>query len=269
MSVTPGAGLRQRPAELAVRPARGRRVPRLGRPCLRRRSAGSPAPSRSASTPTTTTSPGLPLESPTAMVQIRMSSGAIAQVLLSLRDRPVGVRDPAEQPVPDRRHGGLDLLGPRPGRARTPATATIQTWELPSWTLPDFKPRDPRRDRQHGPPDRRLHRVAPCRRRRRRSRGEDGRAAIEMTQAAKLSAQTGRAVDLPLDRLPRRDLTREDHRRPDDAAARARPARRRRRRADLARAARPDRHRCRRLRPGRGRQLHAATARRSPTPASG
>jgi hypothetical protein len=28
--------------------------------------------------------------------------------------------------------------------------------------------------------------------------GEDGRAAIEMTQAAKRSAQTGRAVDLPL-----------------------------------------------------------------------
>ena len=30
--------------------------------------------------------------------------------------------------------------------------------------------------------------------------GEDGRAAIEMTQAARLSAETGRAVDLPLER---------------------------------------------------------------------
>ena len=64
---------------------------------------------------------GLPLESPTAMVQIRLSSRAIAQILLCVRDRTVRVRDAAQQPVPDRRHGGLDLLGPRPGRAATPA----------------------------------------------------------------------------------------------------------------------------------------------------
>ena len=49
--------LRERPPELAVRSARGRRVPRLGRACVRRASAGSPAPTPSASTPTTTTSP--------------------------------------------------------------------------------------------------------------------------------------------------------------------------------------------------------------------
>ena len=36
MSVTPGRRLRERPPELAVRPARGRRLPRLGRPRLRR-----------------------------------------------------------------------------------------------------------------------------------------------------------------------------------------------------------------------------------------
>jgi predicted dehydrogenase len=70
-------------------------------------------------------------------------------------------------------------------------------WELPSWTIPDFKPRDPRRI---GNTARQVDRFIAA------LRGEgpleitgaDGRAAIEMTQAAKRSAQTGRAVDLPL-----------------------------------------------------------------------
>ena len=33
--------------------------------------------------------------------------------------------------------------------------------------------------------------------------GEDGRAAIEMTQAARLSAKTGRAINLPLSAVRR------------------------------------------------------------------
>ena len=70
-------------------------------------------------------------------------------------------------------------------------------WELPSWTLPDFKPRDPRRV---GNTARQIVDLIASLRAGERPRitGEDGRAAIEMTQAAKLSAETGRAVDLPL-----------------------------------------------------------------------
>ena len=49
--------LRQRPPELAVRSARGRRVPRLGRTCLRRHPLVHRRGRRSAPTPTTTTSP--------------------------------------------------------------------------------------------------------------------------------------------------------------------------------------------------------------------
>jgi predicted dehydrogenase len=70
-------------------------------------------------------------------------------------------------------------------------------WELPSWTLPDFKPRDPRRigntSRQIVPfIDAVLAGQEPP------ITGEDGRKAIEMTQAARLSAKTGRAIALPL-----------------------------------------------------------------------
>jgi predicted dehydrogenase len=70
-------------------------------------------------------------------------------------------------------------------------------WELPSWTLPDFKPRDPRRigntSRQIVPFIEAVlaGKEPPI-------TGEDGRKAIEMTQAARLSAKTGRAISLPL-----------------------------------------------------------------------
>ena len=55
-----GLRLRECPPELAVLPTRGRRLPRLGRPCLRRDPLGTLAPTPSACTPTTTTSPGCP-----------------------------------------------------------------------------------------------------------------------------------------------------------------------------------------------------------------
>ena len=139
---------------------------------------------------------GLPLESPTAMVQIRMSSGAIAQVLMSYEIGPSGFGT--------RRNNQYEIVGTQGSifwdldrLDLVSGDRDVQTWELPSWTLPDFKPRDPRRVgntarqlvdfigsvRAGEPP---------------RITGEDGRAAIEMTQAAKRSAQTGRAVDLPL-----------------------------------------------------------------------
>ena len=139
---------------------------------------------------------GLPLESPTAMVQIRLSSKAIAQILLCYEIGPSGFGT--------RRNNQYQIVGTEGSifwdldrvELHTGARDEV-VWELPSWTLPDFKPRDPRRIgntarqiddfiatvRAGTPPT---------------ISGADGRAAIEMTQAAKLSAQTGRAVDLPL-----------------------------------------------------------------------
>ena len=139
---------------------------------------------------------GLPLENPTAMVQFRLTTGAIAQVLMSYEIGPSGFGT--------RRNNQYEIVGTQGSifwdldrLDLVSGDRDVQTWELPSWTLPDFKPRDPRRVgntarqlvvfigslRAGEPPA---------------ITGEDGRAAIEMTQAAKLSAQTGRAVDLPL-----------------------------------------------------------------------
>jgi len=139
---------------------------------------------------------GLALDSPTASVQIRLSSRAIAQILLCYEIGPSGFGS--------RRNNQYQLLGTEGSifwdldRVELVTGARDERiWELPSWTLPDFKPRDPRRigntARQitdfitalrdgHAP----------------KITGADGRAAIEMTQAAKLSAQTHRAIHLPL-----------------------------------------------------------------------
>jgi predicted dehydrogenase len=139
---------------------------------------------------------GLPLESPTAVVQIRLSTRAIAQILLCYEIGPSGFGT--------RRNNQYQLLGTEGSIFWDLDRVELVTgdrdekvWTLPSWTLPDFKPRDPRRvgntarqvqafidDVQAG----RTPKIT----------GADGRAAIEMTQAAKLSAQTGRAVDIPL-----------------------------------------------------------------------
>ncbi|MEP6637742.1 MAG: Gfo/Idh/MocA family oxidoreductase [Chloroflexota bacterium] len=141
---------------------------------------------------------GLPLENPTAMVQFRMSSRAIAQVLMSYEIGPSGFGT--------RRNNQYEIVGTDGSifwdldrLDLVSGDRDVQTWELPSWTLPDFKPRDPRRV---GNTARQLVDFIGSLRAGERPRitGEDGRAAIEMTQAAKLSAQTGRAVELPLAR---------------------------------------------------------------------
>lgn len=139
---------------------------------------------------------GLSLESPTAMVQIRLSSKAIAQILLCYEIGPSGFGT--------RRNNQYHIVGTEGSVFWDLDRVELWTgdrqkdvWELPSWTLPDFKPRDPRRigntarqldDFIAALQDGRAPKIT----------GQDGRAAIEMTQAAKLSAQTGRAVDLPL-----------------------------------------------------------------------
>jgi len=139
---------------------------------------------------------GLPLESPTAMVQFRLSSKAIAQILLCYEIGPSGfgtLRNNQYQIVGTEGSIFWDL-----DRIELVTGAReVEVWELPSWTLPDFKPRDPRRI---GNTARQVQDFVAALRAGKTPQitGEDGRAAIEMTQAAKLSAQTGRAVDLPL-----------------------------------------------------------------------
>jgi UDP-N-acetyl-2-amino-2-deoxyglucuronate dehydrogenase len=139
---------------------------------------------------------GLALESPTAMVQIRLSNKAIAQILLCYEIAPSGFGT--------RRNNQYHIVGTEGSIFYDLDRVELWTgdrerevWELPSWTLPDFKPRDPRRI---GNTARQLDDfIAALRDGHAPSiTGHDGRAAIEMTQAAKLSARTGRAVDLPL-----------------------------------------------------------------------
>lgn len=139
---------------------------------------------------------GVPLESPTAMVQLRLTNKAIAQILLCYEIGPSGFGT--------RRNNQYEIVGTKGSifwdldRVElVTGSRQEEIWELPSWTLPDFKPRDPRRigntARQLDDFIASLRSGEPP-----RITGEDGRAAIEMTQAAKLSARTGRAVDLPL-----------------------------------------------------------------------
>jgi predicted dehydrogenase len=139
---------------------------------------------------------GLPLESPTASVQIRLSTRAIAQILLCYEIGPSGFGS--------RRNNQYQLLGTEGSifwdldRVELVTGARDERiWELPSWTLPDFKPRDPRRI---GNTARQINDFITALRDGHAPKitGADGRAAIEMTQAAKLSAQTHRAVHLPL-----------------------------------------------------------------------
>jgi predicted dehydrogenase len=135
-------------------------------------------------------------ESPTALVQIRLSNRAIAQVLLCYEIGPSGFGT--------RRNNQYQIVGTKGSIfwdldqiQLVTGARDEEVWELPSWTIPDFKPRDPRRigntARQVDRFIRALRGDGPL-----EITGADGRAAIEMTQAAKRSAQTGRAVDLPL-----------------------------------------------------------------------
>ncbi|HVA85419.1 MAG TPA: Gfo/Idh/MocA family oxidoreductase [Candidatus Saccharimonadales bacterium] len=139
---------------------------------------------------------GQPLESPTAAVQIRLSNRVIAQILLCYEIGPSGFGS--------RRNNQYQLLGTEGSifwdldRVELVTGARDERiWELPSWTLPDFKPRDPRRI---GNTARQIDDFIGALRQGRAPTitGADGRAAIEMTQAAKQSAQTHRAVHLPL-----------------------------------------------------------------------
>ena len=136
------------------------------------------------------------LPDPTAAVTARMSSGAIAQILLCYEIGPSGFGT--------RRNNQYLLLGSEGSIFWDLDRVELWTgdrerrvWELPSWTLPDFKTRDPRRIGNTAPQvqdfvnairDGRAPSVT----------GDDGRKAIEMCEAATISARTGQAVHLPL-----------------------------------------------------------------------
>jgi predicted dehydrogenase len=137
-----------------------------------------------------------PIPDSTCLVQARLSNGAISHMLLCYEIGPSGFgtrRNTQYLMVGTKGSVFFDLDRCELWTGRTDRTV----WELPSWTLPDFKPRDPRRigntsrqivdfidDLTAGRPP--------------RITGEDGRKAIEMTQAARLSAKTARAINLPL-----------------------------------------------------------------------
>jgi predicted dehydrogenase len=132
----------------------------------------------------------------TAMVQARMSSGAISNMLMCYEVGPSGFgthRNTQYLMVGSKGSVFFDL-----DRCELWTGSRDRTvWELPSWTLPDFKPRDPRRI---GNTSRQINPFidAVLAGRKPPITGEDGRKAIQMTQAARLSAKSGRAIPLPL-----------------------------------------------------------------------
>jgi myo-inositol 2-dehydrogenase/D-chiro-inositol 1-dehydrogenase len=139
---------------------------------------------------------GIAPEGPTACVQFRLTNRVIAQVFLCYEVPPSGLgtgRNNQYQIVGSEGSIFWDLdrvelvTGDRDERV----------WQLPSWTLPDFKARDPRRI---GNSARQVQRFVDDLRAGRPPRvsGADGRAAIEMAQAASLSAAEHRVVTFPL-----------------------------------------------------------------------
>ncbi|MEO6207731.1 MAG: Gfo/Idh/MocA family oxidoreductase [Candidatus Limnocylindrales bacterium] len=133
---------------------------------------------------------------PSAAVTYRFANRAIAQVLLCYEVGPSGFGT--------RRNNQYQLVGTEGSifwdldriELHT-GNRDIRVWEQDSWTLPDFKPRDPKRVANTA---RQVQDFidAVVSNRPPRITGEDGRAAIEMAQAATLSAKTHRAIEFPL-----------------------------------------------------------------------
>jgi UDP-N-acetyl-2-amino-2-deoxyglucuronate dehydrogenase len=134
---------------------------------------------------------------PTALVQYRMANGAICQAFLSYEIPRPGLGTDSNNQYQLIGSDGIiewDLDRVRLGRGEGWETV----WELPTWIHP-FAPRDPRRI---GNTARQVQDVVDALRGGRGPvvSGEDGRAAIEMAEAASRSAATGEAVTLPLAR---------------------------------------------------------------------
>jgi predicted dehydrogenase len=156
---------------------------------------------------------------PTALVQIRMASGAICQAFLSYEIPEPGLGSGANNQYLIIGAKGMiewDLDTVRMTRvvpsARPPEepgsigffvnpSTTSAVWEtvleLPSWTKPTW---DPRAARRVGNTARQVQAFINALQGGYEPRvtAADGRAAIEMTEAASRSAATGRAINLPL-----------------------------------------------------------------------
>lgn len=138
---------------------------------------------------------GMPSLDPTAAVQIRMADGVIAQIFMCYEVPTPGIGTNSNNQYFFMGSAGMiefDLDRVRLGRGEHWETV----WELPTWINP-LQPSNPRRI---GNSARQVQDFIGSLREGRPPKitGADGRAAIEMTQAATLSARTGQAVDLPL-----------------------------------------------------------------------
>lgn len=133
---------------------------------------------------------------PTAAVQVRMASGAICQALLSYE-----IPEPTLGSGSNNQYliiGGLGMIEWDLDVCRVTRDGVWETvLELPSWTKGTWDPRNPRRI---GNTARQLEWYIAAVREGYEPRitGADGRAAIEICEAASLSASTGRAINLPL-----------------------------------------------------------------------
>lgn len=138
---------------------------------------------------------GLPATGPTACVQYRMRNGVLAQVFLSYEIPPPGIGTNSNNQYQIIGSEGIvewDLDRVRLGRGDTWETID----EQPSWTHP-WQPKHPRRI---GNSARQVQQVVDQLGdgQQRVVTGEDGRAAIEMTEGASRSAASGQAVTFPL-----------------------------------------------------------------------
>jgi predicted dehydrogenase len=132
---------------------------------------------------------------PTACVQVRLASGAIAQILMSYEVPPPGLGTNSNNQYQIVGSTGIiefDLDHLRLGDAGGWRTMV----ELPTWINP-LQPKNPRRIKRSAL---QVQDFVDALRTGREPTigGLDGRAAIEMTEAATRSAATGRAVNLPL-----------------------------------------------------------------------
>jgi myo-inositol 2-dehydrogenase/D-chiro-inositol 1-dehydrogenase len=133
---------------------------------------------------------------PTALVQVRMASGVICQALLSYE-----IPEPTLGSGSNNQYliiGALGMLEWDLDVCRVTHDGAWQTvLELPSWTKGTWDPRNPRRI---GNTARQLQWYIAAVREGYEPRitGADGRAAIEICEAASRSAATGQAVHLPL-----------------------------------------------------------------------